>query len=67
MTELPWLPFIYQYSIGGIVFAWGILLAVRKKVLVPSVRQDRVTIVQLVSGFFFFFAIHAILILISGA
>lgn len=43
-----WLPFIYQFLVGGIIFAIGIFLAWRSGDLSWKRREDRVTTILLV-------------------
>lgn len=62
----PWLPFVYQYSISGIVFAGTLVFAMRKGVLNMRYVHDRWTFVQLVAGFLAMMLLQGTLIIASG-
>jgi len=62
----PWIPYAYQYGISAVVFAAGILLAVRKGTLILSYRHDRWTLLQLAGGFIALMVLHAGMILAAG-
>lgn len=63
----PWLPFLYQYGISGIVFAVGIVLAIRTKALDLNYAHERWTLAQLLAGFAAMMALHGLMIVVSGA
>lgn len=67
MLESIWLPLIYQYSIGGIVFTTAIIIAIRKGALSLKLRKDKRILFQLIGGFILYITIHIILTLASGA
>ncbi len=66
MIDSPWLPLIYQYSVGGAVFVFAIVIAVRTKAMDLSLKKDKETLWVLVIGFLLFLTLHTIMILISG-
>ncbi len=67
MIQSIWMPLIYQYTVGGIVFFGAIILALRVKAISLSNKGDRATVGLLVLGFILFFSFHLIMILLSGA
>ncbi len=66
MTESPWFPFFYQYIIGGLVFISSIILAIRKKAMIITLKKDKKLLRQLVFGFILYLAFHGIMIILAG-
>ncbi|MCX7677889.1 MAG: hypothetical protein N2316_01590 [Spirochaetes bacterium] len=62
----PWISFLYQYCISGIVFIVGIVLAIRKGAINLRYPHDRWTVVQLVLGFFAMIFFHCALLIAAG-
>ncbi len=58
-----WLPFIYLYVGGGIFFAIGLILIRKTKAMDMRLKRDRYWWKVLIFGFFYFVAIHAVVIL----
>ena len=58
--ENPWIPYLYQYIVGGLLFAFGILVPVAKGVLGYKKQEDRWTLRILILGFVVYAAIHGI-------
>jgi hypothetical protein len=67
MTHSPWLPLLFQYGIGSVVFTAALFAAIKKGVIKTRYRKDRIMLIQVIVGFFIYLAIHTALILISGA
>lgn len=62
----PWISFLYQYGICGIVFTAGIILAIRAKALDLRYAHERWTLVQLLAGFAGMMALHGLMIVMAG-
>ncbi|GAB4295597.1 MAG: hypothetical protein Kow0098_18010 [Ignavibacteriaceae bacterium] len=60
-----WLPFIYLYGVGGIFFLSGMLLIRKTGGIDMSKKRHRYWWKVMIFGFFYFMALHAILILIA--
>jgi hypothetical protein len=58
-----WLPFIYLYSIGGIIFFVGLYILIKSKALNLQKKQHRYWLKVLLVGFFFFLILHSFLII----
>jgi hypothetical protein len=56
-----WLPFIYLYGLGGILFLLGIIITRRAGALDLSKPKHRMWMVILIFGFFWYFSIHGLL------
>jgi hypothetical protein len=69
MDSLPfdrtWLPYIYLYGVGGILFLVGIIIILRYKAINLKFRRHRKWMFVLISGFIWYALIHAVLILIG--
>ncbi len=61
-----WLPFVYQYTVGGLFFVLGLYIAIQKKVLVLSNIQDKKIFIQLVVGLLFYGCVHGLWIYLVG-
>lgn len=55
----PWLPWIYQYSVGGLLFVVSIWLAARAGAFDRSRYSHRMTLGALCAAFVLFMTIHA--------
>ena len=55
-----WLPWLYQYGVGGIVFFVTIALVLRAGALPLSVPANRRILAALVVGYFALAAIHGL-------
>lgn len=60
--ENIWSPFIYLYLVGGIFFLGGMLIAKRAKAINFDKKINRFWWKVSFFGFFYFMAIHALLI-----
>jgi hypothetical protein len=60
-----WLPFIYLYGVGGIVFTVGMFLILRRKALRLSYHRHKKWFWLLIFGFVFWFSLHAIFIILA--
>lgn len=58
-----WLPFIYLYGVGGIFFLIGMILIRKTKALNMERKSHRFWFKVLLFGFFYYFTLHALLIL----
>lgn len=54
----PWTSYFYQYGFGFLMTAIGIILIVKARSLVFGRGSDTLWFVVLVSGFFFYLALH---------
>jgi hypothetical protein len=59
MTE-PWLPWLYQYGVGGAVFFGTIALVLSSGALPLTVRANRLILGALVLGYFALATIHGL-------
>lgn len=59
MSESPWIPWLYQYAVGGAVFAASLWVLARAGALDLRDREDRRTLAALAAGFLGFLALHA--------
>jgi uncharacterized membrane protein len=69
MESLPfdrtWLPYLYLYGVGGILFLVGIFITLRNKAINLAFRQHRKWLFVLFGGFVWYALIHAVLILLG--
>lgn len=65
-VDSPWLPFIYDYGVGGLLFATTIYLGIRVGAIDLTRPVDRRTLVLTVVGFLLFASVHAIWIAIAS-
>ena len=67
MTELSfartWLPVIYLYGAGGIIFVGGMFFIVKAKSINFNLPTDRRWFKVLIAGFLYYFGIHGFLTL----
>lgn len=59
-SESPWLPFLYDYAVGGSLFAATIYLGIRVGAIDLGRSTDRNTLLLLVAGILLFATTHAI-------
>jgi hypothetical protein len=60
MIPAPWLPWLYQYGVGGAIFFATIVLVIRSGALPLSIRANRRILAALVLGYFALMAIHGL-------
>ncbi|MCB1174909.1 MAG: hypothetical protein KDK39_15160 [Leptospiraceae bacterium] len=65
--ERAWLPWLYQYGIGGLFFALSIWIAIRKKAILPHTSRGLAILVSLILGLLFYMLTHAVWILVVTA
>ena len=53
-----WIPVLYQYLVGGVVFALGLWLILAKRSCVPGRGDDRIWLAMLIIGFFVYMGMH---------
>ena len=58
-----WLPFIYLYGAGGVIFLGGMVYIVYSKALDLKRPKDKYWFKILIFGFLFYFSLHGVLIL----
>ena len=59
-----WLPFIYQYGLGGIIFVFGLALTLKAGSFTPSTNpRHRKWLVVLILGYIWYFVLHGALTL----
>ena len=56
-----WLPFIYLYGVGGILFFTGLILIKRSKSINLQLKRHRFWYRTLIFGFLYFMFMHFIL------
>ncbi len=61
--ENTWLPFIYLYGVGGLFFVSGLIIIRKSKAINMEKKRHRYWWKITLFGFFYFMAIHALLIL----
>ncbi|MGH7771149.1 MAG: hypothetical protein ACREQA_02800 [Candidatus Binatia bacterium] len=55
-----WIPWLYQYGVGGLIFFATLWLVIRTGALQPRNRTDRWLLTLLLAGFFVFLAVHGL-------
>ena len=67
MSDLPffrtWLPFLYLYIAGGIIFFGGVLFIFKAKSINISRKIHKQWFFVLLFGYFYYLALHGILTL----
>ena len=58
-----WLPFIYLYGFGGLFFVIGIVITLKAGSFDLKKKKHRYWFKVLIFGFFWFMAIHVLLII----
>jgi ABC-type Mn2+/Zn2+ transport system permease subunit len=61
-----WLPWIYQYAVGGVIFVISLVIALRTGALRLDRSIDRRLLIALVTGLLVFMAGHAAWIAIAA-
>jgi hypothetical protein len=61
----PWLPWVYQYSVGGVLFVISVWVLCQVGALRPARRGDRWLLLAMIGGLLAFMAIHAIWIALA--
>ncbi len=61
-----WLPFIYLYGVGGLIFAFGMTLIYKMKTIDLQKKRDRYWNKIMYAGLFYFMIIHAVMIMLAG-
>ena len=62
----PWISWLYVYGVGGLVFAAGMIIALRSGALRPKHRPDRYLLAALGLGLIAFMAGHAVWIALAA-
>ena len=55
-----WLPLIYQFLIGGIIFFIGIVIPWRQRDYSWNKREDRLTLVYMILGLFLYLTLQTL-------
>lgn len=55
-----WFPLIYQFLIGGIIFFIGIVIPWRQRDYSWNKREDRLTLVYMILGFFLYLTLQTL-------
>ncbi|MEC7854447.1 MAG: hypothetical protein VX924_03695 [Candidatus Neomarinimicrobiota bacterium] len=63
--ERTWLPFIYLYGVGGIVFTLGMILILKTKALRLNFSRHKKWLWLLLYGFLFWLSLHLTFILLA--
>ena len=63
--ERTWLPFLYLYGIGGIVFTLGTILILKTKALRLNFKRHKKWLWLLLYGFIFWSSLHATFIILA--
>ena len=63
--ERTWLPFLYLYGVGGIVFTLGMILILKTKALRLNFKRHQKWLWLLLYGFIFWSSLHAAFIILS--
>lgn len=58
-----WLPLIYLYGVGGIIFLSGLYIILKGKALDITKKRGKLWLKILIGGFLYFFFIHFFLTL----
>jgi hypothetical protein len=56
----PWIPWLYIYGVGGLVFLACVVLALRAGAVRPGHRPDRLLLGVLAGGLLVFMTAHAV-------
>ncbi|MBT88634.1 MAG: hypothetical protein V1257_09155 [Candidatus Neomarinimicrobiota bacterium] len=59
--ERTWLPYLYLYGAGGLIFMTGIFLILKSKALNRVHKKHRYWLKVLILGFIWYMAIHGLL------
>jgi len=55
-----WLPLIYQFTVGGIIFGIGLLIPWRKGDYIWHRKEDRLTLAAMIFAFFLYLGLQAL-------
>lgn len=55
-----WLPLIYQFAVGGVIFAIGLLVPWRKGDYIWRRKEDRLTLVSMVFTVLLYFILQVL-------
>ena len=58
-----WLPFIYLYGVGGLIFLFGMIIIKKSGAIDLTKKKHRIWFKVLIFGYFYFALFHAILII----
>lgn len=58
-----WVPFLYLYIVGGVVFFSGLYLTIKSGSLNRTKKHHRLWLKILIGGYLFFMSLHAFLII----
>ncbi len=61
----PWIPWLYHYGVGGVVFLACIAIACRSGAVRFRHRPDRLLVIALFAGLVAFMTIHAVWIALA--
>ena len=53
-----WFPYVYVYSIGGLIFIFGMILAFRSGAMNTATGRGRLILAILIGGMLFFMGLH---------
>ncbi|MGE3182460.1 MAG: hypothetical protein AB7N71_12580 [Phycisphaerae bacterium] len=59
-AESIWLPYIYQYGVGGVIFIIGLIVIIRSGACNFARKQDRFWFGVLIAGFLYYAGVHLI-------
>jgi hypothetical protein len=60
MAVSPWIPWLYVYGVGGLVFVTFVMIALRAGAVRPGHRPDRLLLGVLAGGLLAFMTFHAV-------
>ena len=63
--ERTWLPFLYLYGVGGIVFTLGMILILKTKALRLNFKRHQKWLWLLLYGLIFWSSLHAAFIILA--
>lgn len=56
--ERVWLPYLYLYGAGGLLFVVGLVMVLRSEAFDRRRRRDRRWLIVLIGGFLWYAALH---------
>lgn len=57
-SDSIWLPYLYQYGLGAVIFVIGLVLALRSGATRLTRPEDRLWVAVLIGGFVWYAGIH---------
>ena len=63
---MAWTSFWYQYLVGGLIFAVGLVFTIRQGVVGLKGRRPRRNLILLVGGFAGMFTLHLVLMIVGS-